>query len=125
MGLIGLILRLATAGVLDKLLAYFQNKTDKDAMVNVEHVKAEIERRKVQQEIITVEQGWWVTAMIRPMIIYPFVLHIWAITLDTVFKFGWAVPALPGPFNDLEFAVVLSYFITRPIEKGVRSFLSK
>ena len=114
-----------TSGLLEKVLDVYKNSENNKTSVVTKELEAEIERRKIQRDVITVESGWWITAWIRPLVVYPFVLHLWAITLDTLFKFGWGIPVLPGNFNDLEFAVVLSYFITRPIEKGVRGFLNK
>lgn len=120
-----LVLKVLTSGLLEKLLDYYKNKDNNETTVVTEEIKAEIERRKIQSQVIALEHGWWVTAWIRPLVVYPFILHIWAILLDTVFKFGWGIPALPGVFHELEIAVILSYFITRPIEKGVRSYLNR
>lgn len=118
-------LKLVTSGFLDKLLTYYTNKDNVDGEVAKKHIEAEIERRKVQERVIAIEHGWWVTAWIRPLVVYPFVLHLWAIMIDTVFSLGWGIPALPGVFHDLEIAILMSYFITRPVEKGLRGYFSQ
>lgn len=94
-------------------------------MVLAKEIEAEIARRNAVKDVIAVEQGSLWTSMQRPLILAPFILHLWAVVLDSVFNFTWDVAVLPGMFHELEFAVVLSYFITRPIEKGVRGFLNK
>jgi hypothetical protein len=119
------LIKILTSGMLEKVLQYFESKDKNETAVLTEEIKAEIERRRVQKEVIAIEHGWWVTAWIRPLLVYPFILHIATIVLDTVFNFGWAIPPLPGLFQELEIAIVMSYFITRPIEKGIRSYIHK
>jgi hypothetical protein len=112
-----------TGGVLDKLLDAYSKKTDANAQIAVATIQAELETRKLQKEILVVEQGWWVTAAIRPLVVYPFILHIGAIALDSTFTLGWGIAKLPSPYENLEQTIILSYFLTRPIEKLGRSFM--
>ena len=119
------ILKILTSGLLDKLLAYYQSANTNEAEIAKKHIEAEIERRKVQKELIAVESGWWVTRWCRPFIFYPLAIHIVAIVLDTVFTFGWSIPSLPSPYNELQFAIIMSYYLTRPIEKGMRGYFYK
>jgi len=120
-----------SSSALDKVLDYFKskelNEVEKDkiaATVAAQEIQAELETRKLQKDIIATEQGWWVTAWIRPMIVYPFILHIAAITLDSTFKLGWGIAKLPEPYEYMEQTIILSYFLTRPFEKVSRSVIS-
>lgn len=118
--MVGILLKLVTSGFLDKLLGYYQNKDNNSAEIAKKHIEAEIETRKLRKEVIAVESGWWVTRWCRPFLFYPLALHIVAITFDTIFSLGWGIPSLPSPYNELQFAIILSYFLTRPVEKGFR-----
>jgi len=118
------LLSLISAPVLETVKSYFSNKanseiekTKVEGEVAVALVNAELESRKAQKEILLADQGWWVTAWIRPLTAYPFVLHVAAISLDSTFKFGWGVPKLPSPYDQMEWTILLSFFIARPIEK--------
>ena len=111
-----------SSGLLEKGLDYLSQRHDNASEITKERIKAELETRKVQKELIVQEHGWWVTRWQRPFLFYPCAAHILAIILDTVFAFGWGIPSLPSPYNELQFAIVLSYFITRPVEKSVRFF---
>lgn len=121
----GFLLKFLTSGVLEKLLDVYKSSDDNKTAVLSKEIEAEIARRNAVKDVIAVEQGSWWTSLQRPLVLAPFILHIWAVVLDSVFTFSWDVAQLPGMFHELEFAVVLSYFITRPIEKGVRGYLSK
>lgn len=117
-----ILLKLLSSGLLDKFLAYYQSKDTNEAEIAKKRIEAEIEQRKIQKEVIAIESGWWVTRWCRPFLFYPLAIHVVAIVLDTLFGFGWGIPSLPSPFNELQFAIILSYFITRPVEKGLRSY---
>ncbi len=62
------------------------------------------------------------SAWIRPLIVYPCVLHFGAIVLDSTFAFGWGIAKLPAPYDGYEQAIILSYFIAQPFEKVARVF---
>lgn len=119
---VSFLLKVLSSGILDKLLTHYNNKDTHAAEVAKTHIKAEIENRKVQKDLIVAEHGWWVTRWQRPFLFYPCALHIITIIFDTVFSLGWGIPSLPSPYNELQFAIVLSYFLTRPVEKSVRFF---
>src|SRR5262245_21070226 len=119
----GWVIKLATGGFLDKLLAIYSNKTDKDAQIAVAHITAELEARKLQKELLVADGGWGPTRWIRPLIVYPFILHIGAIELDSTFRLGLVVAKLPATYEQLELMVITSYFIARPFEKFGRGLL--
>lgn len=112
-------------------LARYQTGVAADTQIALARVNAEIEARKVQAELLKADRGWWVTAFIRPLIVYPCVLHFAAIVLDSTpfwTPFGahavgaWGVPKLPSPYDAYEQAILLSFFIARPFEKVARVF---
>lgn len=103
-------------------LARFQTGVLADTQIALAQVTAQIEMRKIQAQIMEADRGWWVTAWIRPLIVYPCVLHFGAIVLDSTFAFGWGIAKLPAPYDGYEQAVILSFFIARPFEKVVRVF---
>lgn len=113
-----------SGGVLDKLLDAYSKRQDVNAQIAVETIKAELETRKLQKDLLSEEHGWWVTALIRPLIVYPFILHVGAIAVDSTFTLGWGIAKLPSPYEYLEQTIILSYFLTRPVENFGRGILS-
>jgi len=103
-------------------LARFQTSVQADTQIALARVNAEIEARKLQAQLIQADRGWWVTAFIRPLIVYPCVLHFGAIMIDSTFLLGWGIAKLPPPYDGYEQAIILSFFIARPFEKVARVF---
>ena len=103
-------------------LARFQTSVQADTQIALARVNAEIEARKLQAQLIQADRGWWVTAFIRPLIVYPCVLHFGAIVIDSTFLLGWGIAKLPPPYDGYEQAIILSFFIARPFEKVARVF---
>ncbi len=103
-------------------LARFQTGVAADTQIALAQINAELETRRKQAEILQADRGWRVTAWIRPLIVYPCVLHFGAIVLDSTFLFGWGIAKLPPPYDTYEQAIILSFFIARPFEKVARVF---
>ena len=103
-------------------LQTYQTGVAADTQIALAQINAQIALGAQQQALLIADKGWWVTAWIRPLLIYPFVLHCGAIVLDTVFRFGWAIPPLPHPFDAYEGNVLALYVGARTIEKVVRVF---
>ncbi len=105
-------------------LARYQAGVAADTQIALARVNAEIEARKLQAQIVAADRGWRVTAWIRPLLVYPCVLHFAAIVLDsTIPPFGsWGIAKLPAPYDLYEQAIILSFFIARPFEKAARVF---
>lgn len=112
------VLKWLTGGFLDKLLVVYSKRQDTNALIAVETIKAEIETRKLQKEIIIVESGWAVTRWMRPFVFYPLALHLGLVAADSIFHFSWDVSALPAPMDQWQGAIILSFFLVRPIEKA-------
>lgn len=104
-------------------LARYQTGVQADTQIALAQVNAQIEVRKEQAKLLEADRGWWVTAWIRPLIVYPCVVHFGAIVLDSTFRFGWGIAKLPPPYDGYEQAIILSFFIARPIEKVARVFV--
>ena len=103
-------------------LARYQAGVAADSQIALAHINAELEARKVQAQILHADRGWWVTAWIRPLLVYPCIAHFGAIVLDSTFPLGWGIAKLPAPYDTYEQAIILSFFIARPFEKVARIF---
>lgn len=131
LGLVGVIPGLASAvgnflqARANGQLAQYQTGVAADTQIALAQINAQIALAQQQQALLLADKGWWVTAWIRPLLIYPFVLHCGAVVLDTVFHFGWAVPPLPHPFDQYEGQVLALYVGARTLEKVVRVFTAK
>jgi hypothetical protein len=103
-------------------LARFQTGVAADTQIALSRINADLEARKIQAQLVQADRGWWVTAWIRPLIVYPCVVHFGAIVIDSTFRLGWAIAKLPPPYDGYEQAIILSFFIARPFEKVARVF---
>ena len=102
--LITKILSWLSGGVLDRVLGHLERRAASDVereRIRAEtaqvFVHAEIESRRAARDIVIAEQGWWVTALIRPAFAYPLAVYYAAIIADSLFHFDWNVAALPAP----------------------------
>ncbi|KZL29428.1 3TM-type holin [Pseudovibrio sp. WM33] len=114
-------------GIVDRVLGHFEARAKSDnealrigATVTSEEIRAELESRRAARDIVLAEQGWWVTAMIRPAFAWPIVIHSGAIVADSLFHFEWDVAKLPDPLGTWAGWIVGAYFLTRPFEKAIR-----
>ncbi len=101
-------------------LVRFQTGVAADTQIAIAQVTAQIEARKEQAKLLDADRGWWVTAWVRPLIVYPCVIHFGAIVIDSTFLLGWGIAKLPPPYYGYEQAIILSFFIARPFEKVAR-----
>lgn len=84
-------------------------------------VQAEIYGKMAAKQVLLAEQGWWVTALIRPLFAYPLIVYTWCIVADSVYFHSGSIQRLPYFLEEWYGWIVAAYFLTRPIEKGVRS----
>ncbi|MCY1706442.1 hypothetical protein [Pannonibacter sp. SL95] len=91
-------------GVADRILSHLERKADIEngrdklrAEVTVETVRSELAVRQAARDIVLAEQGWWVTALIRPAFAWPIAIWSGAVVADSLFHFTWNVAALPAP----------------------------
>ena len=100
-----------------------QNTTDAQAAdLAKQEIMGEIVQRQTEASIIRQEQGWWVTALIRPLLALPFIIFTFKVVVwDKVL--GWGVTdALDQRMWDVFMLVVGAYFGGRTIEKVARIF---
>ena len=110
---------------LERWLTHLEKAADTDTERLRTIILAEVEARKLQSQIIIAEQGWWVTAMIRPMIAWPFIIYVWkSVVYDKVLGFG-TTDALDGSLGEWAGIIITAYFVGRPIEKAVKGFINK
>ena len=106
----------------DADLARYQTGVAADTQIALALVNAELQARQAQAQLLQADRGWWVTAWIRPLLVYPCVAHFGAIVLDSTFPLHWGIAKLPAPYDSYEQAIILSFFIARPFEKVARLF---
>ncbi|WP_395173938.1 hypothetical protein [Roseibium alexandrii] len=118
-----------TDDMADRFFSYLDNRAkhklgrDKlGAEVTVETLRADRASRQAARDIVLAEQGWWVTAMIRPAFAWPIVIWSGAVVADSLFHFEWNVAALPPPLDEWAAWIVGAYFVTRPFEKVARGY---
>jgi hypothetical protein len=69
-----------------------------------------LETRRVAQQIRLTTAGFGEMRFVTFCIAGSFTLHLAAVTLDTVFGFGWRIPKYPPPFDEYQGAILLSFF---------------
>lgn len=88
-------------------------------------IAGEIAQRQTEASIIRQEQGWWVTAMIRPMLALPFIVFTWKVIVWDKVMGSWTGgntdPLDPNMWS-VFLTVVGAYFGGRTIEKVARIF---
>lgn len=114
------LMNLITGGLVDKVVgAIVQAKTSGDA-VDIEQIKAEVERAKAQAQVVISEQGNWFTRSIRPMWAAPFLVYDTILIADKIAgKFGhnWSTDPLDERLWWLNMTIVIAYFGGRVFEK--------
>lgn len=100
-----------------------QNTTDAQAAdLAKNEIMGEIAQRQTEASIIRQEQGWWVTAMIRPLFAMPFIIFSWKVIVwDKCLGWG-STDALDPNMWSVFITVVGAYFGGRTIEKVARIF---
>jgi len=130
--LVGLLLKLASSGLLDRTLdalkaesASATQRDQIDASVAVEHIKAELGRRQAQRDVLLAEQGRAVTSLMRPAFAYPLAIYYAAVILDSLAHFRWNVAALPAPIGDWSGWIISAIFLSESGERIARTVIGK
>lgn len=76
---------------------------------------------EMQSENRRMTAGFWEMRLVTFLIAAPFVAHLWAVSLDTIFKFGWGIPAFPQPFDAWEGNILLSFFGLYAAGRGIQT----
>lgn len=100
-----------------------QNTTDAQAtQLAIAEIQGEVVQRQTEASILRQEQGWWLTALPRPMFAFIFLIYIGKCVLwDKVFGWGSTDPLSPELAN-IEMIIIGGYFGGRTIEKVARIF---
>ncbi len=130
--LLDFILRLASGGVLDRVLASLKARADSevereriDASVAIEHVKAELARRQAQRDVLVAEQGRLITSLMRPAFAYPLAIYYAAVIADSLFRFTWNVAALPAPIGEWSGWIISAIFLSESGERIARTVVGR
>lgn len=91
--MIGAIVNLLTGNIFRTLTGLYEKKLTADnasqklaADVAIKHVEADLAVRQNAKEIRLATAGFWEMRLITFLIAAPFVLHLWAVALDTTFN---------------------------------------
>jgi hypothetical protein len=87
----------------------------------VAEIEAGLEARKRAHELRLATSGFWEMRLLTFAIAFPFVAHLWAVWLDTQFRFGWRIPKFPAPMDEWQGAIMLSFFGIYTLGKTVQS----
>lgn len=100
-----------------------QNTTDAQAtQLAIAEIQGEVVQRQTEASILRQEQGWWLTALPRPMFAFIFLIYIGKCVLwDKVLGWGSTDPLSPELAN-IEMVIIGGYFGGRTIEKVARIF---
>jgi hypothetical protein len=130
--LLGFILKLASGGLLDKVLGHLKTMADSEverekvtAEVAIAHIQAEIARRQAQRDVLMAEQGRLVTALMRPAFAYPLALYYGAVIADSLVQFKWNVAALPSPIGEWSGWIISAIFLSESGERITRTIVAR
>lgn len=119
--ILGSLIQGIASGVLTPLFGYLGKKQDVEldgfktaAGVDLGAYKAALDAH-VEVMRIRASANSWIGARIMVLVFgIPAAIHWAAVFLDSTFRFGWAVPALPGYYAGAEQQIALSFFIVAP-----------
>lgn len=123
-----LIIRLIGGPIVSGLLKGYRarleaaNTSDRIAAdLAIREIEAGIDARKRAHELRLATSGFWEMRLLTLAIAVPFVAHLWAVWLDTQFRFGWEIPKFPEPMDDWQGAILLSFFGIYTLGRTVQS----
>lgn len=123
-----LIVSLIGGPIVSSLLKGYRAKLDAAntsdriaADLAIREIEAGIEARKRAHELRLATSGFWEMRLLTFAIAFPFVMHLWAVWLDTQFRFGWEVPKFPKPMDEWQGAIMLSFFGIYTLGRTVQS----
>lgn len=87
----------------------------------IRDIEAGIDARKRAHELRVATAGFWEMRLLTFAIAFPFVAHLWAVWLDTQFRFAWGIPKFPAPMDEWQGAILLSFFGIYTLGRTVQS----
>ena len=123
-----LILGVIGGPIAKALLAGYKAKLDSTntseriaADLAIKDIEAGIAARAHAKEIRMATAGFWEMRLMTFSTAFPFVAHLWAVWLDTQFRFGWGIPKFPAPMDEWQGAILLSFFGIYTLGRTVQS----
>jgi len=109
------VLKFLGIDILPKVLEFYNKKADTlvannntTAAVATTMIQADMAVTQAKKE--SLDHKDWITTIMIALLGLPVALHWSAIALDSTFRFGWGVPAMPGVYGDTEIEIVRSFF---------------
>lgn len=91
------------------------------AEVTVAQIRAQIDAVQASKEVKLATASFLEMRLLAFFTALPFVVHAGAVGMDTVFRFGWKIPAYPPPFDEWEGAILLGLLGIYTLGKGMSS----
>lgn len=106
-----LLLKWIPGGLLTPIFTYLGKRADsKNEALRIE-VQREIDLRQHQRDVLVAEQGWWFTAMIRPLLALPVVIYVWKVIFwDKVLGLGVTDP-IDGAVGEWAGLIIGAYIL--------------
>ena len=125
----GLIFNFLGGPLLNNLVKAYQaklqaaNTTEAHAVdLAVTEIKGEIAAREVEASIIRQEQGWWLTALPRPIMGLAAAFYFTKVVVYDICLGLGSTPEVQGSTQTILIVVITGYFGGRTIEKVARIF---
>lgn len=110
-------LKILGIDILPKVLEAYNKKAD--TLVANNNTTAALAGQMIQADLAVTQAkkenlatGNWVNSVMIMLLGIPVAIHWAAIAIDSTFKFGLAVPAMPGVYGEAEIEIIKSFFIT-------------
>lgn len=118
---IGSLISSIAGGVLSPILKYFTSTAQIGAqefatltMAQQTEYIAYVNTIAAINQTKVAANSWWGAHVMVYLFGLPAALHWNAVFLDSTFRFGWQVPALPTAYAGAELNIALSFFILAP-----------
>lgn len=90
----------------------------------IKDIERQMAERQAAKEIRLATAGYWEMRVLSFLAALPFIVHAFAVGLDTTFKLGWRIPAFPAPFDQYQGQIIIFFFGAQVAVKGITAFAS-
>lgn len=112
------LLKRSSTRLLQSIGGVLEGATDSIGKVALAQVQAEITARQAAKEVRLAMVGFPEIRLLTFIVGLCVVSHFAAVSLDTIFKFGWKIPAYPAPMDEWEGYIILWFFGIQPLAKS-------